>query len=241
MPRQNISTLENYPSFADPVLQERGTKSLPEIESGNNGAHRTPSATDSPNVTSPPARAAMLQLASRPIELARKPQPLPDNSACVALRTASRAVTQLYDLVLAPTGLKATQFSILHAIHEAGEVAQCDFAREHAIAVPTLSRRFGGLRRKNYIQIRTGTRHGEHIYSLTAKGAEAFDKALPYWERAQHRLRTALGEADWHMLFELSERVRAAALDAEQLRTGNQLRPVPANSHDGQHDFDDAE
>src|SRR5215831_2658617 len=67
-------------------------------------------------------------------------------SAFAALRTATRAVTQFYDLVLAPTGLKTTQFVILQEINAAGEIAQCDFAREFGIAVPTLSRRFGGLR-----------------------------------------------------------------------------------------------
>src|SRR5579885_1798914 len=61
-------------------------------------------------------------------------------SAFSAVRTASRAVTQFYDLVLAPTGLKATQFVILQAIRSAGEIAQCDFAREFGIEVPTLSR-----------------------------------------------------------------------------------------------------
>lgn len=146
-------------------------------------------------------------------------------SAFAALRTASRAITQFYDLVLAPTGLKGTQFVILQAIHEAGEVAQCDFARDFAIAVPTLSRRFGGLRRKDYIQIRRGDRHGERIYSLTDKGLETYKNALPYWERAQYRLRTALGEDSWAQMLQLADRIRQAAVDAEQLRTDNQ-RPA---------------
>lgn len=146
-------------------------------------------------------------------------------SAFAALRTASRAITQFYDLVLAPTGLKGTQFVILQAIHEAGEVAQCDFARDFAIAVPTLSRRFGGLRRKDYIQIRRGDRHGERIYSLTEKGVETYKQALPYWERAQYRLRMALGEDSWAQMLQLADRIRQAAVAAEQLRTDNQ-RPA---------------
>jgi DNA-binding MarR family transcriptional regulator len=143
-------------------------------------------------------------------------------SAFAALRTATRAVTQFYDLVLAPTGLKATQFVILQAIRNAGEIAQCDFAREFGIAVPTLSRRFGGLRRKEYIQIRRGERHGERIYRLTPKGEQIFSLALPYWERAQRRLRTALGEDDWLGMLELAARIRNAAISAEELRAPNQ-------------------
>ena len=152
-------------------------------------------------------------------------------SAFSALRTASRGVTQFYDLVLAPTGLKATQFVILQAIRSAGEIAQCDFAREFGIAVPTLSRRFGGLRKKEYIQIRRGERHGERIYRLTPKGEEVFNLALPYWQRAQRRLRTALGEEDWSGMLALAEKIRSAAISAEKLRTPNQFPAgVPATS-----------
>lgn len=42
--------------------------------------------------------------------------------ACILVRRASRAVTHLYDLVLAPTGLKATQFVLLRAIEQHGEI-----------------------------------------------------------------------------------------------------------------------
>ena len=146
-----------------------------------------------------------------------------EQSPCAALRAANRAVTQFYDLVLAPTGLKATQFVALQAIDQAGEIAQCDFARNHAVAVETLSRRFGGLRSKGYIQVRTGNRHGEHIYSLTEKGREALTHAAPYWERAQERLRRVLGDEDWYVMPQVLERIRAAALHAEELRTDNQL------------------
>lgn len=146
-----------------------------------------------------------------------------EHSPCAALRAANRAVTQLYDLVLAPTALKSTQFVALQTIYESGEIAQCQFARDHAVAVETLSRRLGGLRRKGYIQVRTGDRHGERIYSLTDKGRHALLEALPYWDRAQDRLRRALGEDDWNRMVGLLDRVRAAALRAEELRTNNQL------------------
>jgi DNA-binding MarR family transcriptional regulator len=149
--------------------------------------------------------------------------PRVEQSPCAALRAANRAVAQFYDLVLAPTGLKSTQFVALQAIDEAGEIAQCDFARNHAVAVETLSRRFSGLRSKGYIQVRTGDRHGEQIYSLTEKGRQALTHAAPYWERAQERLRRVLGETDWSVMPQVLDRIRAAALHAEELRTDNQL------------------
>lgn len=144
-----------------------------------------------------------------------------EQSPCAALRAASRAVTQFYDLVLAPTGLRATQFVALQAIDESGEISQCQFARDHAVAVETLSRRFNGLRRKGYIQVRTGNRHAERIYSLTEKGREALQHAVPYWERAQKRLWQVLGEDDWRVILAMMDRLRAAALQAEELRVDN--------------------
>ena len=154
-------------------------------------------------------------------EVLERATPLVEQSPCAALRAANRAVSQFYDLVLAPTGLKATQFVALRAIFEKGEIAQCEFARDHAIAVETLSRRFSGLRNKGYIQVRTGNRHSERIYSLTEKGRQALSHASPYWERAQERLRTVLGENDWGAMSHLLDRVRTSALRAEELRTEN--------------------
>ncbi|HKU26574.1 MAG TPA: MarR family winged helix-turn-helix transcriptional regulator [Candidatus Sulfotelmatobacter sp.] len=150
-------------------------------------------------------------------------EPSIQQSPCAALRAASRAVTQLYDLVLAPTELKSTQFVALQTIYESGEIAQCQFARDHSVAVETLSRRLGGLRKKGYIQVRTGERHGERLYSLTEKGRQALLEAMPYWERAQDRLRIALGADDWDGLIQLLDRLRNAALRAEELRTSNQV------------------
>lgn len=136
--------------------------------------------------------------------------------ALTASQSASRSVTAFYDLVLAPTGLKATQFITLKAIHDAKEIAQHEFARKHLIAVATLSRVFGGLRRKGLITATTGEKH-KQIYTLTDKGRAVFRDALPYWERAQTRLRTVLGSDEWSSLLSLCNRVSAASERAEQL------------------------
>jgi DNA-binding MarR family transcriptional regulator len=130
-------------------------------------------------------------------------------------------VTRLYDLVLAPTGLKATQFIMLKAIHDAGEIAQSDIACQHAVAVETLSRRFAGLRRKGWIELRIGKKHARRLYVLTDRGRNVLASALPSWDLAQRRLRYSLGEDDWMNLLCLSGRICLAARAAEQLRINN--------------------
>ena len=166
-------------------------------------------------------------------------KPLQQVCACAALRMAARSATQFYDLVLEPSGLKATQFIALESIARAGELAQCEFAQEHAVAIETLSRRLAALRRKGLITSRTG-RHGKHIYRLTAQGKEVLGRARPYWERAQERLKRTLGLDQFRVLLELCQNIVLAVPRAEELRAPNSApalyatrrlgpSPAPAN------------
>src|SRR2546427_1550179 len=59
---------------------------------------------------------------------------------CNTLRMATRAVTQLYDDVLRPSGLRVTQFSILAAIARMGEANLRQLENTLAIDQTTLTR-----------------------------------------------------------------------------------------------------
>ena len=155
----------------------------------------------------------------------------PLEDPCAALRRASRAISHLYDLVLSPTGLKSTQFIILHAIAERGEVAQWRLADEYGISDDTLSRRLSLLRRKGYIAQRIGCEHpGERLYRLTEAGQQRLEEAIPYWHRADERLRRAVGSSDeWELLLHTAGRICAAAQAAETGRFANTI-PLRAKS-----------
>lgn len=140
-------------------------------------------------------------------------------------RCTSRAISELYDLVLAPSGLKCTQFLTLKAIDEFGEIAQYDFSRKYLVAIETLSRNFGSLRRKGLVKVHTGSKR-EQIYALTERGRQALSAALPYWERAQDRLKQTLGVEDWELLLKLCDRITVAANHAEQRLSDSKL-PQP--------------
>jgi DNA-binding PadR family transcriptional regulator len=62
---------------------------------------------------------------------------------------------------------------------------------------------------------------GRRLYSLTPKGKRVLHDALPYWERAQLRLRRTLGENDWQLLASFTERLTSAAIRAEAVRSSN--------------------
>jgi len=133
-------------------------------------------------------------------------------------------VTHLYDQVLVPTGLKATQFMILRAIAEAGEIAHCDLAAELAASVETLSRRLASARQSGLVRVHSGE-HNRRLYSLTPRGRQALDEAAPYWEKAQVRLQRVLGETDWRLLLGFSKRLADAAAEAEALPLANGVPP----------------
>lgn len=152
--------------------------------------------------------------------------------ACSTLRRAARSATQLYDLVLQPMGLKATQFIALRSIDEAGELPQWRFAREQALAVETLSRRLAVLRRRGLVSVRVGGNHGERLYRVTEEGKQLLARAAPYWERAQRRLAQTLGAPELQLLMRLCEDAVAAAREAEQLRAANGMA-MTVRANDG--------
>src|SRR5580704_4408110 len=72
--------------------------------------------------------------------------------ACANLRRADRVVTQFYDAVLRPSGLRVTQFTLLQALHHAPEISQKQLAELLAIDSTTLTRTLAHLRRKGWIR-----------------------------------------------------------------------------------------
>lgn len=140
--------------------------------------------------------------------------------ACASLRRASRATCHLYDLVLAPTGLKATQFIILNAIFGAGAIAHCELARLFAASEETFSRRLASARKSGWVRMTIDARR-RRVYSLTDEGRMILERATPYWERAQDRMRRELGELDWGVLGGFADRVTQAAIRAEMAPSRN--------------------
>lgn len=140
---------------------------------------------------------------------------------CATARRVSRSVTQLYDIVLAPVGLKSTQYVLLRILAEEGAIPQWKIAQENSVAVETLSRRLAPLRNKGLIALEVSGSRGEHIYRLTPEGRVLLDKASPYWSRAEARLQQVLGAEDLTSFVASMNRLSKAAQDATDLRTSN--------------------
>ena len=131
-----------------------------------------------------------------------------DACACFQLRRASRAVTQLYDAALEPTGLRSTQFVLLAMTSIEGPVPQPQLAAALGMERSTLSRNLKRLDADGFIrrERRQGERHT--TVSMTRRGARKLESALPYWANVQSSFTAELGAASWDSL---RQRLRQAA------------------------------
>jgi DNA-binding MarR family transcriptional regulator len=129
---------------------------------------------------------------------------------CASLRRASREITQLYEEALRPTGLRATQFTVLQALSIAGEVTQGDLGRILATDSTTLTRTLTIMGRNGWITKRRGEDRREWRMRLSKAGETQFKQALPYWGKAQTRLRRQLGEELSDNLMKLTQKITNA-------------------------------
>jgi DNA-binding MarR family transcriptional regulator len=129
---------------------------------------------------------------------------------CGNFRRASRALTQLYDDALRPTGLRATQFTILQVLSRAGELSQSEIAQILAMDSTTLTRTLRIMSREGWIAERRGEDRRERWLRLAKAGRDQFNRAFPRWEKVQAQLERQLGAKRWHELHQLANEVTAA-------------------------------
>jgi DNA-binding MarR family transcriptional regulator len=132
--------------------------------------------------------------------------------ACYNLRRAARAVTRLYDDFLRPTGLRATQISLLMAAKLRGPVTLGKLAEMTVTERTTLTRNLTVLEKKRFIRIDPGkSDHRERQVSLTRLGEETLLVVIPIWEKVQSHIEKGLGEDRLgSLLKDLSEIVHLA-------------------------------
>jgi DNA-binding MarR family transcriptional regulator len=133
--------------------------------------------------------------------------------ACFNLRRAARAITQLYDRALAPSGLRATQFTLLVALARAGAVPFTTLASALGMDRTTLTRNVGPLARDGLLTMRPGPDRRVKLVEITGRGRKTLAGAIPLWERAQRRITGGLGPARWDALRREIERITALAGD----------------------------
>ena len=121
---------------------------------------------------------------------------------CFNVRRASRAVTQFYDDIMAPSGIKATQFTMLGAVALMGPASVTRLAEHLALDRTTLTRNLKVLADQELVSISAGEDRRERVVKLTENGQAAIDRATPVWHEAQDALTAQFGEERWRRMIE---------------------------------------
>jgi DNA-binding MarR family transcriptional regulator len=121
-------------------------------------------------------------------------RPRPEVCNCLALREATRHVTQFYDRFLTSSGLRTTQFSILIRLRLAGPTTINALAKSLVMDRTTLGRNILPLEREGLIEIvpRSVDRRSKVVH-LTEAGAARLRAARAGWIQAQKKFETAYG------------------------------------------------
>ena len=124
----------------------------------------------------------------------------PTNCTCFGLRKAARAVTQMYDQALKPTGLRATQLSLLVSVEHSGPRGMSELAEQLVMDRTTLTRNLKPLLDRGLLKSVEGSDRRRRPIAITANGRSALAQALPYWREAQARMTGGLGRVRWGRL-----------------------------------------
>ncbi len=121
------------------------------------------------------------------------PPTLPERCTCGSLRRAARALTQRYDTLMAASGLRVTQFSLLRTLKREGPLRISELAALQLLDRTALSRNLDPLVARKLVALSTGRDARTRVATLTAGGERALAAAEPCWAAAQVEVSAALG------------------------------------------------
>ena len=123
-----------------------------------------------------------------------------ENCLCNRTRMASRAVTRLYDEMLRPVGLRATQLAVLVAVGSREAVSITALAKIMGMDRSTLTRNLAPLKREGLIRVGNEGWRRSRTVEITKTGRAQLREASSLWEDAQNALRRKLGVRKWAVI-----------------------------------------
>jgi len=138
---------------------------------------------------------------------------------CAALnfRRTARAVTRLYDLALAPSGIRATQMAILTAIAKFQPVSISRIGEILILDQTTLTRSLRLLQKQRLLEVSRRSARRQRFVTLTDSGVKALAIAVPLWRKVQEKFLAEMGGDTWPRLRNELERLAGMAVQLETL------------------------
>jgi DNA-binding MarR family transcriptional regulator len=115
---------------------------------------------------------------------------------CATLRQAARAVTVLYEEMLANSGLHATQFTTLQVLEMAPGRTTTEVSEIMGIDQTTATRTLALIKKSGLAKDAIGEDRRQRRWSLTPEGQAQMRKLKPRWEAAQQAFERRLGRTE---------------------------------------------
>ena len=168
---------------------------------------------------------------STSVAKARTTAPRPSPACtCGRLRRATRALTQLYDDLMAPAGLRVTQFSLLRTLARDGPMRISELAAAQLLDRTALSRNLDPLVELGHVEIVRGQDARSRDVAITRGGAAALKAAEPHWTLAQQEVTRRVGADKLDALIDILRELESLHPDLAQ--TTSRRRSPTAGSAD---------
>jgi DNA-binding MarR family transcriptional regulator len=110
------------------------------------------------------------------------------------LRQLSRRVSQHFDAIVATTGLKTTQYSLLSQIMALEPVRPADLAHAMEMDASTLTRNLQPLVAREWVTVGPGADGRSRLVSITPLGRDKRAQSQLEWKRAQIAFNERVGD-----------------------------------------------
>ena len=121
--------------------------------------------------------------------------PSPRGCSSYKVRRLSRRISRHFDQIVASTGLKTTQYSLLNHVASLGPAKPGELARAMGLDASTLTRNLKPLAAAGWVEVGPGDDERSRAVALTAAGAVKRSEAQRAWKRAQLAFNERLGTA----------------------------------------------
>lgn len=109
--------------------------------------------------------------------------------ACLAARRHARLLTRRFDERLRPHGLRSTQFSVLAALEQTGDITLGELAELLALERTTLTRSIGILEDRGWVTTIPDVDARRRRLGIAPAGRDRLGNALLSWQGAQEEAR----------------------------------------------------
>lgn len=126
-----------------------------------------------------------------------------DVCACANLRSVAGSLTQLYNKLLKPTGLKITQYYMLGNIYTSPDITISKLGEIMDLNQTTVTRNLMILKDAGLVEIKRQESDSRiKMVTITDTGYEKLNDAMPIWIEVQERIEGAIGKEEYDALLE---------------------------------------